>query len=297
MPPSKKQMADLIARTPPCLREPDDGAGADPGPKGALTLWAAARGFNPPSMVRHTLRVPDDDEFHGTVFAGNAAAVALITQLHVESELERTKQIESSRAGKPAAKTRSPGEEIEHLVHLRRLSSSDAGSRPRLNLTTLAKQAYDDVEEHRTRGELKHSQLVDHVRLHEAFKQHLAVPIVSSGYMLQRQRAPLVAEKTVILHNLSGMGIPLLRAIAMIGDLRNGAVPVDVNHPRIDRIYDRHSENLRALHKELQNATGRFEVGGPNLPVEPSGKKRHKRREERAAPNKRTKRKQAANRG
>jgi hypothetical protein len=291
MPPSAKQIRDLNDRTPTSLRERDQGAFDDPGPKGALMLWAAARGFNPPDAIRITFNYPDDDELVGGGFVGNVAAVALFYQLIVENEQARTNAIAAAKRQESPPPKPTAFSQIEYLTHMRRIDSNAAGAlATRLNLTVIAKQARDALEETRTREKLERAQLDEYLQLFEALKQELAVPLVASGYMNQPKRDKLVAEKTVLLHHLTGMNIPLLRAIAMIGDLRNGLLPVDVEHPKLDGIFDRHSENLQALRKTLQKARGSFEPRARNLPLPRSGNERHKQPQERETPRPRKKR-------
>jgi hypothetical protein len=291
MPPSKKQIQDLLDKTPTELREAESGwtpRWPELTPKQACLWWAGAKGFNPPAMVVRPFRDPNDDETVGHAFMGNVAAIAVIELIQIEAEQERTDAIASAGRVKPSANEEcaTPDSAAEHLVRMAVLANDKDGrhSWHQLDLSRLTRELTDEIARLRTRTQRKREQLEDFKQCFDAFSQQHTVPLVASAYMRDARRARLVREKTLLIHIIVGMGIPPLRAIAMIGDLRNGPVPVDVEHPRLDQIVDRHEKNLQGLHNSLKKATEGSRLSPIDRSVAQGGKKSDKRHQERGAP-------------
>jgi hypothetical protein len=239
-------------------------------------------------MVVGPLHDPNDDEMVGQAWMGNIAASAVIQLIQIEAEQKRTEAIASAGRVKHSANEEfaPPDSAEEHLVRMAVLANDKDGwpSWHQLDLSRLTRELTDEIARLRTRTRRKREQLEDFKQCFDAFSQQHTVPLVASAYMRDARRARLVSEKTLLIHIIVGKGIPPLRAIAMIGDLRNGAVPVDVEHPRLDQIFDRHEKNLQALHNSLKKATEGSELSPIDRSVAQGGKKSDKRHQERGAP-------------
>jgi hypothetical protein len=212
----------------------------------------------------------------------------VIQLIQIEAEQQRTDAIVSAGRVKPSANEQcaTPDSAAEHLVRMAVLANDKDGchSWHQLDLSTLTRELIDEIARLQTRTQRKREQLEEFKQCFDAVSQQHAVPLVASEYMRDARRARLVSEKTVLIHIIVGMGIPLLRAIAMIGDLRKGPLPVDIEHPQLDQIVDRHEKNLQALHKTLKKATEGSRLRPLDRSVAQGGKKSDKRHQERGAP-------------
>lgn len=262
MPISEKQIEDLERKTPPSLREPSP-VQLDASAKAALLRWAGARGFNAAALEIHALESAGDDELFGYAVGGHVCIVALHVLELTMIEQRRTLAIMDADDRRKARVLATPGPRLHFFPTLERIDSNQKI----IDGPCVAKELFDALNENARQQEALAAEREDILQAFEAQAEQLVVPIVASRYFCNQRRSAKVAQETVLLYQLTQAGIPLLRSIAMIGGLQNDRVPVDVGHPDLDRIFDRHTDNLAALHKALAESRGRSGIQELDRPL------------------------------
>lgn len=288
---SKQQLHDLQTRVPPELLKPDQ-CDPDEVPKKALMRWAVARGRSSTEFRHMFLAAPDDDETCMFAMAGHICDWALYTQYAVEIEQERSLRISASE--KQSSALPPLDERIAMLPALRRTGLKPGSKGQRTRLMAQAKRRLDSLQAARKQELSDIEVLGDFAQEFDAMRQQVIVPVVSSGYLNDPRRGGKLAEKTCLLFHLTGWGIPLLRAMAMIGELRMGSNPVVLDHPERDARFDRHEQQLKRLRKIVRAARVRSSPSDGDQTLASRGKKRHKR--QRAAAKRKTEQRRTVHR-